>query len=205
MDAPTHGQSDFQELVASLCTPVPDDVPAPATLPPGIDTVDDGYVLASTGMAMRWVAPVAHWLGAALPRMPVANPIRSVSGTGFFIARDALPGTMDYAAALALCAQLTAGAGAAIRLPTADEWEMAARGPDGRRFPWGNNARSDAALGLSPWGIAGAVGQASQWTAPTAAGGMVVCGGKRQTAMALCPARRGRPGRPVRGAFCGGS
>ena len=38
----------------------------------------------------------------------------------------------------AYCRWLSAGTGLAVRLPTAVEWEKAARGVDGRLFPWGN-------------------------------------------------------------------
>ncbi|VGO18410.1 bifunctional serine/threonine-protein kinase/formylglycine-generating enzyme family protein [Pontiella sulfatireligans] len=41
-------------------------------------------------------------------------------------------------AAEAYCAWLGAQSGSSIRLPTAEEWEKAARGVDGRRYVWGN-------------------------------------------------------------------
>ncbi|GAB4209211.1 MAG: hypothetical protein OHK0022_39920 [Roseiflexaceae bacterium] len=47
--------------------------------------------------------------------------------------------------AQAFCRWLSGQLGVAVRLPTEDEWEAAAAGPEGRRYPWGNHWLPDHA------------------------------------------------------------
>lgn len=51
---------------------------------------------------------------------------------------------VSYEDALAYANYLGEKTGASYRLPTAQEWEKAVRGEDGRYFPWGNNWQNDA-------------------------------------------------------------
>ena len=102
---------------------------------------------------------------------------------------------VSHGDAMAYAAWLSAETGRQWRLPTELEWEKAARGPDGRPFPWGDTF--DAALlnshdsgpfdtvpvgsyaaGASPYGLLDAAGQVFEWTAsPGKAGRFLVKGG----------------------------
>ncbi len=84
--------------------------------------------------------------------------------------------------AKAFAAWLSQGTGLTWRLPTWQEWEKAARGTDGRIFPWGDSwdpaklNSHDAGpfdtlpvgsfpAGASPFGLLDAAGQVFEWTA----------------------------------------
>ena len=118
--------------------------------------------------------------------------------------------------ARAYAAWLSEVTGRRWRLPSEAEWEKAARGPEGGRFPWGwawRPARLNShdrgpfdttpvgayPAGASPYGLLDAAGQVFEWTATPAAGAgepFIVKGGSwDDSGCGVCrpAARHGRP------------
>ena len=119
-----------------------------------------------------------------------------------------------HADAVAYADWLSAETGETWRLPTDLEWEKAARGTNGRSFPWGDDwdpARLNSAdqgpfdtlpvgtfpAGASPFGLLDAAGQVFEWTAtPSGQDRFVVRGGSwddRGCGVCRPAARHGRP------------
>lgn len=158
-------------LLQSLASPVPPPEPAPSAVPPSLipTAVEGRYRMADTGIELAWVPPLPHWLGDDPAQAPGARPPRAVTHpTGFWIAvhplRDgADPARLTLDGARERLAELSAS-GLPFGLPAPDEWEMAVRGPDARRFPWGNGVEDGMLERPSPWGLESAAGAVAQWT-----------------------------------------
>jgi len=190
-------------FVHALTQPLDLEGPAPE-LPPGIIEEQGQYRLTRSGILLCWIAPIPHWLGADDEDLPQPNPIRQViPPAGFFIAQHPLTvataqwidsgrrpddsGAISsletiyhgrWQEALCVCERLGQLESLSVTLPTADQWEMAARGTDGRRFPWGNGFEGDPHRFASPWGVEKQSGGKPEWTNTTThSGEHIICGG----------------------------
>ena len=157
-------------LVHALTEPLNLDGPPPSPLPPPVVADGEGYCLRNSRTTLRWVAPIAHWLGSADADLSAAHPVERVRPSkGFFVSADPCArgerlDLVSYAAALDLCEQMSVLEGSTIELVTAQQWEMAMRGPDARRHPWGNGLEAAApGAAVSPWGVSRPFG-AGEWT-----------------------------------------
>ncbi|MBP8000926.1 MAG: SUMF1/EgtB/PvdO family nonheme iron enzyme [Chloroflexi bacterium] len=108
------------------------------------------------------LAKETGWFGRTPPADKLTHPVVGVS----------------WLDALTYCQWLSTVTGRAYRLPSEAEWEKAARGADGRLYPWGNewdptrcqhNQTGTASVtahtaGASPYGCEDMLGNASEWT-----------------------------------------
>ena len=102
--------------------------------------------------------------GAALQLGLGPFPSPSERSNGSHAGAPDAPLALTHDDAVALCESISARTGAAVSLPTADELECAARGTDGRRFPWGNGLDKVDGQARSPHGIERFVAPLAQWT-----------------------------------------
>ena len=209
-------QDDATLLLHSLMAPVQLG-DKPSHLPDGVEEHEGSYRLRRSGLVLRWIAPIAHWLGEDSTRAPVPNPVRQVHAfSGFFIAESPVSSRLaswtsetnrqsppldsvdsqsflcGYEEAVYLCEVLGHPDGVQLGLPTADQWEMAARGPDGRRYPWGNSLPQDGVLQPSPWRVKATVGHDAEWTTDQGPQNTrIVCGGSVRPCARRQPKRDG--------------
>src|SRR4051794_39763817 len=103
----------------------------------------------------RWPVVNAHLRAFALATERPLRPALDAEQLADHPATD-----VALADAEAFCAWASEELGRRVRLPTSDEWEAAARGADGRPYPWGETFDPDrCACAESGWG----------WTVPVCA------------------------------------
>jgi hypothetical protein len=153
--------NDDDLLLHALLEPLPV-VPAPTALPRHLRTKHQRVCLARSTIELALVPSLPHWLGGG-----ALGPLRATRARAFAISVTPIDSRalravgcavkgddtlrLTLAEARDVARQLGVVEGVAIGLPSAEEWEMALRGPDGRRYASGNLGAEPA---LSPWGVA---------------------------------------------------
>lgn len=197
----------------------------PATSPTGASAPLPDVVVIPAGDALLDDPPrTIHVNVFAIARRPVTNEdFAAFVADASYTAAGWRTGLLDHPAegiswadAVAYCRWLSVATARVYRLPDEREWEKAARGSSGRRWPWGTEdepARANVReakvggtsaigkypLGASPEGVVDLIGNVREWT-NTWADGRVLRGGSYLDPLGDClPHKRFRPGDDLRG------
>ncbi|OAR23718.1 serine/threonine protein kinase [Streptomyces sp. ERV7] len=147
---------------------------------------------ADTGVPVEWYLKEAPRTEIHVPAFRISRTLVTVGQWTLFAAATGRPvphapanhpvTAVSWEAATAYCRWLGEQLdGLDVRLPTEDEWERAARGDDGREFPWGAEYQPGLANlvdlgigtttpvgsfpdGASPFGVLDMAGNADEWT-----------------------------------------
>ncbi|OWA12526.1 serine/threonine protein kinase [Streptomyces sp. CS159] len=148
---------------------------------------------ADTGVPLEWYLKEAPRAEIHVPAFRIARTPVTVGQWAHFAAATGRPAPrsspadhpvtgVTWEAATDYCRWVGQRLGGPdVRLPTEDEWERAARGDDGREFPWGEEYRTGLANlvdlgigtttpvgsfpdGAGPFGVLDMAGNADEWT-----------------------------------------
>lgn len=138
-----------------------------------------------------------------LHRLGVGIPVQSATqdpaiGERLACTPDA-PILVSHYDAIGLCEAIARRTGAEVTLPTADELECAARGTDGRRYPWGNGLERLDGSERSSHGIERFAVPAAQWSSSRGPNGtpLVLGGPTSARCSGRFPGAGGHAVRPV--------
>jgi toxoflavin biosynthesis protein ToxD len=146
------------------CVPVPSGVYRlgdAAEREVGLDAVLIGRWPVSTAHMRAFIEDTARPVGGALRRRLEAEQLADHPAT-----------EVSFSDAVDFCAWASARLGRPVRLPSGAEWEAAARGQDGRAWPWGETFDPERCNSVeSGWG----------WTVPVRAhpDGAAACGAEQ--------------------------
>lgn len=146
---------------------------------------------ADLGIPAEWILKETPVRVVPVPGFEMARTPITVEQYGKFAAatgRTAVAGepelpvrSVRYGEAIAFCAWLAQRIGSRVVLPSELQWERAARGSDGREYPWGNQWAAGLAntaeaeigtptpvgsypRGASPFGLLDMAGNVDEWT-----------------------------------------
>lgn len=169
-------------LVVALADPI-----YPATvssLPSAIEIREGKYYLKQSQIELCYLPGITHFVGAnEISYHPVQ--VTKIEGGCFIskypIYKDKIAWKCTFEEAQAYCQEISQMENALITLPNNTSWEMAARGHNGRVYPWGLSYSENILDLESPWGLKYAVGYGGEWTnSKTTDNYVVIMGASRQ-------------------------